>query len=231
MTTRDRTFSLSDKAIVIVLGNLISSIASLLLPIFLVRLMTKGEYGSYRQIMFLYSTFGFIFLFGIPQSVYYFIPQLSQRKKEEFILQSYTLLFLFGAFLTLSFYLLSDSIGKCFNNDILSSSIKIFSPYFLFMMPLQSLSSLLITSDKHREATIATISFKIIFIISILVPSFLGCSVDILFMYIVAFACIQFILVTFYIKKSLLNRLKIHNVSPNINLLKRQIRYAFPDFN
>lgn len=228
METINKTFFLSDKAIVVVLGSLISSILKLALPIILVRLITKGEYGSYSQVMLLYSTFGIIFLLGIPQSIYYFIPQLSQEKRGGFILQSYILLFIFGAVLTLSFYLLSNSIGRWFNNDMLPHYIKIFSPYFMFMMPIQSLSPLLISTDRHKEASIAMIALAVIFVVSVLAPLFFGCSLELVFRSIVVFACIQFVLVTFYIRKRLFGDSDLHSVTPDGNLTKRQIGYAFP---
>lgn len=216
--------NLADKAIIVVIGNLVSGLGKIILSIILVRLIAKADYGSYRQAMMLYATFGMIFLFGIPQSIYYFIPQLSKEDQKRLSAQSFIYLFFFGSLLTIAFYFLSGNIAEWFNNDALTSYIKIFSPYFLFMLPTQAIIPLLISINRHKAAAITSIIFMMVSIVSVLLPLFIGFGLAEIFISMVAFAFIQILVVILYTAKLLQGFVwKWNSV-----FLKRQFAYAYP---
>ena len=48
-----------------------------LIGIVLARMLTPEDYGSYRQLFLIYTTFSTVLLLGIPQSMLYFIPKIS----------------------------------------------------------------------------------------------------------------------------------------------------------
>ena len=80
--------SLADKAGIIGLGRFLRALGKLLLAIIIVRLLSKFDYGTYRQIFMLYSLFSIIFFLGLPTSVYYFVPRINKEDSKTFIIQS-----------------------------------------------------------------------------------------------------------------------------------------------
>ncbi len=215
---------LSDRAIIVIIGNLVSGIGKILLPIILVRLITKADYGSYRQAMLFYVTFGTIFLFGVPQSIYYFIPQLSGDNQKRIVTQSFNILASLGLILTISFFLLSGLIARWLNNEMLSFYIKVFSPYFFFMLPAQAFIPLLISFNRHKDAAFASVGFMVVSLISVLLPLFLGYGLKGVFISMVCFACLQLVVVVLYTAK-VLDGLPL---KWSFNLFKKQLSYATP---
>jgi O-antigen/teichoic acid export membrane protein len=83
--------SLSRQAGVIILGRGLAFFFSFVVPVVLVRTITKESYGIYREAIFIFSTFMPILQFGLTQSLFYFFPR---RPAERGILVTQTLLLL-----------------------------------------------------------------------------------------------------------------------------------------
>ena len=65
---------LSRKIIILIYGRAFSFLISLVIPIALTRLLLKEDYGTYQQLIMLYSIIQSILLLGIPQSLLYYYP-------------------------------------------------------------------------------------------------------------------------------------------------------------
>jgi len=61
--------SLSDKAILLIISNLIKYAVGFFLPVVLVRLLDQHDYGSYQQLLLVGNTTVSIRAFGIPTSI------------------------------------------------------------------------------------------------------------------------------------------------------------------
>lgn len=83
--------SLSRQAGVIIVGRALAFVFSFVVPVALVRTISKEDYGIYREAIFIFSTFMPILQFGLTQSLFYFFPR---RPAERGILVTQTLAFL-----------------------------------------------------------------------------------------------------------------------------------------
>ena len=72
---------LSKKIIILIYGRAFSFLISLVIPIALTRLLLKEDYGTYQQLIMLYSIIQSILLLGIPQSLLYYYPR---RETDEY---------------------------------------------------------------------------------------------------------------------------------------------------
>ncbi|PCI71148.1 MAG: hypothetical protein COB38_06540, partial [Gammaproteobacteria bacterium] len=72
---------LSTQVILTSLSKSLKHVGVFILAIFLTRYFTKYEYGSYIQVMLIANTVIYLAIFGIPSSVYYFLPRSKEKKR------------------------------------------------------------------------------------------------------------------------------------------------------
>lgn len=218
-------YSLSDKAIFLIISKALTAIANLTLGIVLVRLLSKSDYGTYLQVMLICSTISLIATFGIPHSVYYFVPQFDLKKQKIFLLQTLFFLFTIGAIASIVCFLSRDLIGQWMSNPSLAKIAIIFSGYLLFVIPDQFLEPMLISRDKAKLAAGINAIFSISFIIFALLPIIFGLGLPALFLSILFFYLLKFLFLILYTLKTLGGlRKDIYN----FGILKSQIYYSFP---
>ena len=117
--------SLKRQTIILILGRLIALISTFFLPVLLVRLISKGNFGIYQQFNNLTLIFKAIIPFGLSSSLLYHFPNLEEQNKKLFIFQTNTLLIVFS-FL--------GAIGIFFSGKLLFSSMQTESYTFLKVM-------------------------------------------------------------------------------------------------
>src|SRR5262249_45465266 len=59
----------------LVLARFASAVVTTVVPLVLARAMAIAEYGTYKQLFLVGTTLTAIFTFGLPQSLYYFMPR------------------------------------------------------------------------------------------------------------------------------------------------------------
>lgn len=99
------------------------------------RYFDKAEYGTYRQIIYVYSTLLVIFSAGLPKVYSYFLPKYS-IEEGKYIANKITKLLLFlGVLFSITLYISSDLIAVILKNPELSIGLKVFSPIPFLMLP------------------------------------------------------------------------------------------------
>ena len=66
----------SSQATWIALGQFCAYAIGIVSPMILCRYFDKCDYGTYKQVMFVYNTLLTIFTLGLPRAYSYFIPQV-----------------------------------------------------------------------------------------------------------------------------------------------------------
>ena len=84
---------LSRRAIILIYGRAFSFFLSQLIPKFLSRLLLKEDYGSYQQLIVIYTIVQF-YLLGMPQSLLYYFPRREAEEHPLLIRQTWTILLL-----------------------------------------------------------------------------------------------------------------------------------------
>ena len=82
---------LSRKIIILIYGRALSFLISLVIPIALTRLLLKEDYGSYQQLVMIYSIIQAILLLGIPQSLLYFYPRSEKENHSMLVKQTWSI--------------------------------------------------------------------------------------------------------------------------------------------
>lgn len=216
--------SFADKAGFISIGRFLRALSKLLLLIILVRLLSQFDYGTYRQVIMLYSLISVILILGIPTSIYYFLPKLKEDEVKTFVLQSQIVLFFLGLLLGFVFFLSSRYWGTIFNNDSLPAYLKIFALYPIFDFPIQAIAPILICFDRHRAAAIFNVMFAVNDLFAVVIPLLLGYSLYTAFLWLAIVSALQMIFAVVYVVRVMGGLHRFFNIS----MLREQMTYSVP---
>ena len=99
------------------------------------RYFDKTEYGTYKQILYVYNTMHMVFTVGLPGAFAYFIPRMNPSQQKSLINGLNRLFLLLGLVFSICIFALSGPISRLLNNPELATGLKLFSPFPLFTLP------------------------------------------------------------------------------------------------
>lgn len=152
----------------------ISSLSSLALAFvssaILSRYFDKVEYGTYKQILYVYLTLQTVFTIGLPSVFSYFIPRYNDEEGKYFVNKLNFIFVFIGLIFSVTLYLLSDFIGQILNNNELAYGLKIFSVFPLFTIPAMGVEGLYIALKKTKYLAIYNTISKLLMLTCTLIP-------------------------------------------------------------
>ena len=125
----------------LIYGRGFSFFLSLLIPFFLTRILVKEDYGSYQQLIMIYTIVQAILIFGMPQSLLYYFPRKETHEHPLLIKQTWTILF-FSAFIVMAIFWLSSQIIDTHHLKEYLVLLGIYTSLMIFVMPIQNLLTL-----------------------------------------------------------------------------------------
>lgn len=164
--------NLSNDAVIITTGKMITKLTEIVVSLVLVRFLTKSDYGTYRQVWLVYATISGILLLGIPRSIYYFVPTLPEDRKRTFMFQTIILLSAASLITSVIIFYFSGYIAEYFHNPAAQYYLKIFAIYIFFSLSSSYFSSYLYSERKARLVTmlsmIGSFSFGLCVVLSLI---------------------------------------------------------------
>lgn len=154
------------------MGKLSSFLLAIGSAAILSRYFGKEEYGTYRQVLYVYTTLLVVFSAGLPKVYAYFLPKSEVQEGKIIANKINKLLFILGFLFSVFIYISSDSIALLLNNAKLAHGLKIFSPVPFFLLPTLGLQGILPTYKKSLELAIYLVISKVISLSLILLPVF-----------------------------------------------------------
>ena len=124
----------------LVLARFASAVVTTVVPLVLARAMAIEEYGTYKQLFLVGVTLTSILAFGIPQSLYYFLPRTEQGRP--YIVHVLVLLAGAGAMAAGLVLLATPWIGELFSAPSLPEyrfALATYAGFFLAATPLEAL--------------------------------------------------------------------------------------------
>ena len=106
-----------------------------ILAIFLTRYFTVAEYGTYLQVMLIANTALYLAVFGIPSSVYYFLPRSAEKRR--LMRNTISLLLIISVLVSYFIYLSADVLSERFNNPDLSQYGWLMAAFVLLQIPIK----------------------------------------------------------------------------------------------
>lgn len=136
------------QAMWVAIGSLSSFALSIVSAAILSRYFDKAEYGTYRQILYVYNTLLVIFSAGLPRVFAYFLPRYPLEQGKDIVLKISKILFLFGILFSVVLFSFSSLIANILNNPELATGLKYFSPVPMLLLPTLGIEGIFSTYKK-----------------------------------------------------------------------------------
>ncbi|MCZ6594993.1 MAG: oligosaccharide flippase family protein [Bacteroidetes bacterium] len=215
--------SLSSQASLYFLGRVAALIVHFLVPIILVRIFVKSDFGQFAQFLLIYNFFYTVLQFGMRQSLFYFLP-LQNESKSYYVTNTLILLTIGGVICFLILTILRNNIAYLFNADDLSLLLPLCGLHTLFMLISCPFETILITEKKAEKASIIVFASQIVRGVFIIVFVMIYKTVFSAAIGIVCYSFIRFIAYSLFVHKHIGIKLD----TSSIKHLKQQFQYAVP---
>ncbi|MDE5957433.1 MAG: oligosaccharide flippase family protein, partial [Muribaculaceae bacterium] len=144
------------------LGSVVSFMFGLVSTAVLSRILPVSEYGTYRQVLYVYATLQIVFSLGLPRAYSFFLPRLPIEEGRRSV-DKINLIFigaglLFGVIL----YIFSGMIAGLLNNEALGPCLRRFSPTPVFLLPVLGLESVMATYRRTYFTVIYVIISRVL---------------------------------------------------------------------
>ncbi len=148
------TSSRSFKTLLLASGQGLAALATLGTLAVLSRVFTKGEYGTYQQVMLVFYFAAPLVALGLQRVPFVFLPT-EKKQPRTVVMETLTPLAVMGAAFSV-FLILGGNrlIASAFNNPDLATALLIFSPFPLLGLPPLALDAVLMARDRPRDVAV-----------------------------------------------------------------------------
>src|SRR5690554_593429 len=134
------------------------------------RYFDKTDYGTYKQIMYTYSTLLTVFTLGLPKAYSFFLPRVSKSEAKDVISKINHILIGSGLIMSLAIFFGADLIATFLKNDELGLPLKYFALVPIFMLPTMGLEGILATYQKAKLIASYNIITKVLMLLCVTIP-------------------------------------------------------------
>lgn len=160
----------SIQAVWVGIGSLSSFGLTIISAMILSRYLDKDEYGTYRQILYIYNTLLVVFSAGIPNVFAYFLPRHNINEGKDIINKTTIILGLLGCCFTLFLYFASNILANLLNNKEIAVGLKYFSLIPLFLLPTLGIEGIFTSYKKAHYIALYNIITRSIMLLFIITP-------------------------------------------------------------
>ncbi len=158
------------QAMWVAMGSLSSFALAIVSAAILSRYFTKTDYGTYRQILYVYSTLLLIFTAGLPTVFAYFLPRYSLEQGKEIVGKITRVLFLLGAVFSFFLFVFSGVIADLLKNPELSTGLKVFAPIPMMLLPTLGIEGIFSTYKKTFYIAVYNTLSRLLMLLFIVLP-------------------------------------------------------------
>jgi O-antigen/teichoic acid export membrane protein len=223
--TTNSSNSLSDRAGLLIIANMVKFSVGFIMPMVLVRLLSQNDYGTYQQMVLVSNTAIGLMTLGLPTSVYYFVHHVDKGRIPTLIVQTTLLLAGAGALATAVVFFGAPQIAKSLNNPEMAGLLAIYSLSLLFLIASEHSISFLIAQDRYKLAIGFEIGETIIRVALLLLPLWFGFGFTGLVIAIVIYAALRFLVRTVVMFRS--GGMRFSGWSKS-TFAKEQLAYSMP---
>ncbi|MBK6963930.1 MAG: oligosaccharide flippase family protein [Bacteroidales bacterium] len=158
------------QAMWVAMGSLSSFALAIVSAAILSRYFNKTDYGTYRQILYVYSTLLIVFAAGLPTVFSYFLPRYSLEQGKDIVWKVTKVLFLLGAFFSIFLFGFSGIIADLLKNPELKTGLKYFSPIPMLLFPTLGIEGIFSTYKKSIYIAIYNTLSRLLMLLFIVLP-------------------------------------------------------------
>lgn len=159
-----------NQALWLSIGYVCSMAVGILSSVILSRYFSKTEYGTYKQIMYVYQIMFSVFQAGLPAVFTYFLPRYSREEGKFIVKKINSLLFIMGFCCSLLLFFLADFLANLLKNPELSIGLKIFSFFPLFTLPTLGVEGIYTVNKNTLFVAKYNVFTRLLMLVCIIVP-------------------------------------------------------------
>ena len=152
------------------LGSLCSFGFGLISSMILSRFFNKADYGTYKQVLYVYNTLLTVFTLGLPKAFSYFLPRVPISQTKGLIRKITNLFFLLGGLFSTLLFLFASHAASILKNPDLTEALRLFAIVPFLMMPTMGLEGILATFKKTKFMALYTVATRLIMLLCVALP-------------------------------------------------------------
>ena len=165
-----KTPSNFNQAVWLAVGQFSTAALAYVSAAILSRYLDKWDYGTYKQVLYVYTTLSTLFIVGLPSVFGYFIPRLNVKEQKQLIKSINRLFIISGALFSLLLFFCASLIADLLKNPSLEVALKIFAPFPMFTLPALGIEGIYTALKKTKYIAIYSCVNKVISLICIVTP-------------------------------------------------------------
>lgn len=154
----------------VAIGSLCSFGFSIVSSMILSRYFNKADYGTYKQVMYVYNTLLTVFTLGLPKAFSYFLPRVELAQSKSLIRKITNLFFLLGGAFSVLLFVFAPQIAAFLKNPDLTKALKVFALVPFFMLPTMGLDGILATFKQTKFIALYNILTNVFKLICVALP-------------------------------------------------------------
>ncbi|GHA46136.1 hypothetical protein GCM10007103_29020 [Salinimicrobium marinum] len=160
----------SSQAFWVVIASLSSVSIAIVSAAILSRYFGKEEYGTYKQIIYVYNTLLVIFTAGLPKVFGYYLPRFNLSQGKSVVKKINRFLFLTGFLFSASLYFAAPVISRLLKNPELTEGLQLFSLVPVMLVPTLGIEGIFAAYRKTRFIALYNTLSRLLMLICIVVP-------------------------------------------------------------
>lgn len=209
----------------LITGQMLSLLLGFVLPLFLVRVLSKHDYGLYAQLNVILSFCTVFFSLGFSSELYYSYPTASEKEKKVLVSQSFALLVLSGLIACILLYIPAIKQHVTSDQDFLSL-YNYLTFAVLFSVPEIIITVLYVLTHDNRASTFFLPAMTILRVALILGAYLICPTIKSVFIAVSFAVFFKFVYVLFYTLRVIWSHKGEEFFS--IEILKQQLNYSLP---
>jgi O-antigen/teichoic acid export membrane protein len=186
-TAKESTFR---PAVLLMTGRAFASIATLLIPVTLVRVFDQADYGTYKQLFLVFATLYSVALIGLSDSLYYFVPK-DPAKGGRYVANSVFGLSIAGLACLAGLYAGRFAVARWMKNEALSDHLGAIGVFLLFTLVATVVEIALIARKRYAWASSAYVISDVVRAACFVLPMLFWPSLHTLMGWAIAFSAIR----------------------------------------
>lgn len=154
----------------VAVGSLCSYSITLVSSMILSRYFNKADYGTYKQVMYVYHTLLTVFTLGLPRAFSYFLPRVPDDQAKSLINKLTRIFFILGLVFTLVLFFGSPLIARILKNPELDKALKLFAVVPAMLLPTLGLDGIMATYKKTQFLAIYKTATSLLTLLCVALP-------------------------------------------------------------
>lgn len=154
----------------VAVGSLCSFGFTIVSSMILSRYFNKADYGTYKQVMYVYNTLLTVFTLGLPKAFSYFLPRVELAQSKSLISKITRLFFLLGGLFSLLLFVFAPQIAAFLKNPDLVKALRVFAIVPFLMLPTMGLDGILATFKQTKFIALYNILTNVFKLLCVALP-------------------------------------------------------------